>query len=58
VSLLAAEGELIGMRLWISSLRAPRRPSCLAPTAPAYFLLNNVAVPRTNALADEPAPRS
>jgi LPS export ABC transporter permease LptG len=55
VSLLAAEGELIGMRS--CGIPAPRALlpvfviTCLA--APAYFLLNNVVVPRTNALADE-----
>lgn len=55
VSLLAAEGELIGMRA--CGISAPR---ALAPVlliaallSPAYFLLNNVVVPRTNALADE-----
>jgi LPS export ABC transporter permease LptG/LPS export ABC transporter permease LptF len=55
VSLLAAEGELIGMRACgISSLRALAPAFMLATlTAPAYFLLNNVVVPRTNALADE-----
>ena len=55
VSLLAAEGELIGMRACgISSLRALAPAFVLATlTAPAYFLLNNVVVPRTNALADE-----
>ena len=55
VSLLAAEGELIGMRACgISSLRA-LAPALLLATliAPGYFLLNNVVVPRTNALADE-----
>ncbi len=55
VSLLAAEGELIGMRACgISSLRALSPVLLLATlTAPGYFLLNNVVVPRTNALADE-----
>jgi lipopolysaccharide export system permease protein len=55
VSLLAAEGELIGMRS--CGIPAPR---ALLPVlviagviAPLYFLLNNVVVPRTNALADE-----
>lgn len=55
VSLLAVEGELIGMRS--CGISAPR---ALAPVlvlatliAPLYFLLNNVLVPRTNALADE-----
>jgi lipopolysaccharide export system permease protein len=55
VSLLAAEGELIGMRACgISSLRALAPAFVLAAaTAPAYFLLNNVVVPRSNALADQ-----
>jgi LPS export ABC transporter permease LptG/LPS export ABC transporter permease LptF len=55
VSLLAAEGELIGMRACgISSLRALAPAFVLANlTAPVYFLLNNVVVPRSNALADE-----
>jgi LPS export ABC transporter permease LptG/LPS export ABC transporter permease LptF len=55
VSLLAAEGELIGMRACgVSSLRALAPALLIASlTAPAYFLLNNVVVPRTNALADE-----
>jgi lipopolysaccharide export system permease protein len=55
VSLLAAEGELIGMRACgISSLRALAPALLLATlTAPVYFLLNDVVVPRTNALADE-----
>jgi lipopolysaccharide export system permease protein len=55
VSLLAAEGELIGMRACgISSLRALAPALLLSTlTAPGYFLLNNVLVPRTNALADE-----
>jgi len=55
VSLLAAEGELIGMRS--CGIPAPRAllpvliiASCVVP---GYFLLNNVVVPRTNALADE-----
>jgi len=55
VSLLAAEGELIGMRS--CGIPAPR---ALLPVlvialvvVPAYFVLNNVVVPRTNALADE-----
>jgi lipopolysaccharide export system permease protein len=55
VSLLAVEGELIGMRS--SGIPAPR---ALLPVlvisllvVPAYFALNNVVVPRTNALADE-----
>jgi LPS export ABC transporter permease LptG/LPS export ABC transporter permease LptF len=55
VSLLAVEGELIGMRA--CGIPAPR---ALLPVfaltllvAPGYFLLRNVVVPRTNALADE-----
>jgi lipopolysaccharide export system permease protein len=55
VSLLAVEGELIGMRS--CGIPAPR---ALLPVlviallvVPAYFALNNVVVPRTNALADE-----
>ncbi|MFQ5415671.1 MAG: LptF/LptG family permease [Myxococcota bacterium] len=55
VSLLAAEGELIGMRsCGIPAFRA-LLPVLLITSlvAPAYFGLNNVVVPRTNALADE-----
>jgi len=55
VSLLAVEGELIGMRA--CGIPAPR---ALLPVlvlsvivAPGYFVLRNVIVPRTNALADE-----
>jgi len=55
VSLLAVEGELTGMRA--CGISAPR---ALLPVllftllvAPAYFLLRDVVVPRTNALADE-----
>ncbi|MDH3518849.1 MAG: LptF/LptG family permease [Myxococcales bacterium] len=55
VSLLAVEGELIGMRA--CGISAPR---ALLPVlvlsmlvAPAYFVLRNVVVPRANALADE-----
>jgi LPS export ABC transporter permease LptG len=55
VSLLAAEGELIGMRS--CGIPAPRAllPVLLIAllVVPAYFALNNVVVPRTNALADE-----
>jgi lipopolysaccharide export system permease protein len=54
VSLLAVEGELIGMRA--CGIPAPR---ALLPVLAlsllsvfAYFALNNVVVPRTNALAD------
>lgn len=55
VSLLAVEGELMGMRA--CGIPAPR---ALLPVlmlsilvAPAYFLLRNEVVPRTNARADE-----
>jgi len=55
VSLLVVEGELLGMRS--CGISAPR---ALTPVlvisvviAPFYFMLNNVVVPRTNALADE-----
>jgi len=55
VSLLAVEGELTGMRS--CGISAPR---ALLPVllftlvvAPLYFLLRDVVVPRTNALADE-----
>jgi len=55
VSLLAVEGELIGMR----SCGIPA-PSALLPVlfisalvVPADAVLNNVLVPRTNAIADE-----
>jgi LPS export ABC transporter permease LptG len=54
-SLLAAEGELIGMRsCGIPAVRAlaPVLLIVLAVT-PLFFLLRNVVVPRTNALADE-----
>jgi LPS export ABC transporter permease LptG len=55
VSLLAAEGELIGMRS--CGIPAPRALLPVVVIAlllvPAYFALNNVVVPRTNALADE-----
>jgi LPS export ABC transporter permease LptG len=54
VSLLAAEGELLGMRS--CGIPAPRAllPSLLiaALIAPAYFALNNVVLPHSNALAD------
>jgi len=55
VSLLAVEGELIGMRACgISAPRALLPVLALAATiAPLYFVLNNVVVPRTNALADD-----
>jgi LPS export ABC transporter permease LptG len=55
VSLLAVEGELIGMRA--CGIPAPRAllPVLVlsAIVAPGYFVLRNVIVPRTNALADE-----
>jgi lipopolysaccharide export system permease protein len=55
VSLLAVEGELIGMRACgIPAVRGMLPVLLLAAgVAPLYFLLNNVIVPRTNALADE-----
>jgi lipopolysaccharide export system permease protein len=54
VSLLAVEGELIGMRsCGISATRGTLPVLLIAILfAPLYFLLNNVVVPRTNALAD------
>ena len=54
VSLLAVEGELIGMRACgIPAARGLLPVLLLAmAVAPLYFLLNNVVVPRTNALAD------
>ena len=55
VSLLAVEGELMGMRA--CGIPAPRAllPVLLLTllVAPAYFVLRNVVVPRTNALADQ-----
>ena len=54
VSLLAAEGELLGMRA--CGIPAPRAlvPALLIALliAPGYFLLNNVVLPRSNAFAD------
>jgi lipopolysaccharide export system permease protein len=54
VSLLAVEGELIGMRS--CGIPAPRALlpalTCAALVVPAYFALNDVVVPRTNAIAD------
>jgi lipopolysaccharide export system permease protein len=54
VSLLAVEGELMGMRA--CGIPAPRAllPVLLLSlgVAPAYFVLRNVVVPRTNAMAD------
>jgi lipopolysaccharide export system permease protein len=54
-SLLAAEGELMGMRACgIPAVRAmaPVLVISVAVT-PLFFLLRNVVVPRTNALADQ-----
>ncbi len=55
VSLLAVEGELIGMRS--CGIPAPRALlpvlTCALLVVPAFFTLNNVVVPRTNAIADE-----
>jgi len=55
VSLLAAEGELLGMRA--CGIPAPRAllPLFLLSSlvAPLYFAFNNTVLPRTNALADE-----
>jgi lipopolysaccharide export system permease protein len=55
VSLLVVEGELFGMRA--CGISAPRALlpvlAIVTVIAPLYFLLNNVVVPRTNALADE-----
>jgi lipopolysaccharide export system permease protein len=55
VSLLAAEGELLGMRA--CGIPAPRAllPLFVLSTlvAPVYFAFNNTVLPRTNALADE-----
>jgi lipopolysaccharide export system permease protein len=55
VSLLAVEGELIGMRA--CGISAPRAllPMLFisAMVVPADAVLNNVLVPRTNAIADE-----
>ena len=54
-SLLAAEGELTGMRACgIPAIRAmvPALAISVA-VAPLYFLLRNEIVPRTNALADQ-----
>ncbi|MBW2267756.1 MAG: LptF/LptG family permease [Deltaproteobacteria bacterium] len=55
VSLLAVEGELIGMRACgIPAVRGMLPVLLLAASvAPLYFLLNNVVVPRTNAIADD-----
>jgi lipopolysaccharide export system permease protein len=54
VSLLAVEGELIGMRS--CGIPAPRAMlpvlCCALLLVPAYFALNDFLVPRTNALAD------
>jgi len=55
VSLLAVEGELIGMRA--CGIPAPRALlpvlTCALLVVPAFFTLNNVVVPRTNAIADD-----
>jgi lipopolysaccharide export system permease protein len=55
VSLLAAEGELLGMRA--CGIPAPRALLPIfvlsALVAPLYFGFNNTVLPRTNALADE-----
>jgi lipopolysaccharide export system permease protein len=55
VSLLAAEGELLGMRA--CGIPAPRAllPLFLISmlVAPLYFLFNNTVLPRSTALADE-----
>ncbi len=55
VSLLAVDGELVGIRA--CGIPAPRALMPVLAIAgfivPIYFLLNNVVVPRTNALADE-----
>jgi LPS export ABC transporter permease LptG/LPS export ABC transporter permease LptF len=55
VSLLAVEGELIGMRA--CGIAAPYAflPVLILSVlvAPAYFVLRNVVVPRTNLMADE-----
>jgi lipopolysaccharide export system permease protein len=55
VSLLAVEGELMGMRACgIPASRALLPVLLIAiATAPMYFVLRNVIVPRTNAMADE-----
>jgi LPS export ABC transporter permease LptG/LPS export ABC transporter permease LptF len=55
VSLLAADGELLGMRACgIRSLRALLPVLLLSVlAAPLYFAFNNTVLPRTNALADE-----
>ncbi|MCA9510400.1 MAG: LptF/LptG family permease [Myxococcales bacterium] len=54
VSLVAAQGELMGMRA--CGIPAPRalRPVLVlcVLVAPLFFVLNNEVVPRTNALAD------
>jgi lipopolysaccharide export system permease protein len=55
VSLLAAEGELLGMRACgIPAMRALLPVFLLSGlVAPLYFGFNNTVLPRTNALADE-----
>jgi lipopolysaccharide export system permease protein len=54
VSLLSAQGELTGMRACgISAVRTLTSILLIAGVvAPGYFLLNEVVVPQTNALAD------
>lgn len=54
-SLLAAEGELTGMRACgIPAIRAMASVLAIsAAVAPLFFLLRNEVVPRTNALADQ-----
>ncbi len=54
-SLLAAEGELIGMRACgIPAVRALAPVLLIAiAVTPLFFVLRNVVVPRTNALADQ-----
>jgi lipopolysaccharide export system permease protein len=55
VSLLAVEGELLGMRACgIPALRALLPGLAIAAlVAPLYFAFNNTVLPRTNALADQ-----
>jgi lipopolysaccharide export system permease protein len=54
-SLLAAEGELIGMRACgIPAMRALAPALAISVlTTPLYFILRNEVVPRTNAIADQ-----
>src|SRR5262245_10175430 len=55
VSLLAAEGELLGMRACgVPAPRALLPVLCVSLLlAPLYFVFNNTILPRTNALAEE-----